>query len=160
MNANIVVLAGNLVRDPEQRFLQSGTAVCNFGIAVNRRWRNDAGEQMEEVSFFDCVAFGKTAENIAQYFKKGNSIFVEGRLKQESWDDKQTGAKRYAVKVIVATFQFTGAKTGGERAPGGQEGAPRTRQPAGAAARTDTASAPQPDAGGYDGAGEDSEVPF
>src|SRR5437870_4996318 len=105
---NIVIIKGNLTRDPEMRFTPKGTAVGEFGVAVNRKWRNEAGELQEEVSFFNVAAFGKTAETIAEYFSKGKPIIVTGRLKQESWDDKQTGAKRSAVKIILERFDFCG----------------------------------------------------
>ena len=110
MNYNKTLLAGNLTRDPEIKFTAKGSAIANFTIAHNRKWRTEAGEDKEEVSFIDCVVFGKTAENVAKFFKKGSAIFVEGRLKQESWDDKATGQKRSKLVVIVESFQFVGGK--------------------------------------------------
>ena len=110
MNYNRTLLAGNLTRDPEIKFTAKGSAIANFTIAHNRKWRTESGEDKEEVSFIDCVVFGKTAENVAKFFKKGSAIFVEGRLKQESWDDKATGQKRSKLVVIVESFQFVGGK--------------------------------------------------
>lgn len=110
MNLNKVILAGNMTRDVEAKTIASGTTVAQFGLAINRKWKNAAGEAQEEVTFLDCEAWGKTAELIAQHFGKGKPIFVEGRLKLEQWDDKQSGAKRSKVKVVVESFQFVGAK--------------------------------------------------
>lgn len=103
---NKTILMGHTTRDVELRFTPKGAAVGEFAIAVNHTWTNEAGERKEEVSFFNCVVFGKQAETLAQYVKKGDPLFLEGRLKQETWEDKQTGQKRQAVKVIVNQFQF------------------------------------------------------
>ena len=104
-----VIMVGNLTRDPELKYLGSGTAVTNFSVAVNRKWKKD-GVEKEEVSFIDCTAWARTAEGIAEHFEKGKPILVEGHLKQESWDDAQTGAKRSKLKVVVEAFQFVGGK--------------------------------------------------
>jgi single-strand DNA-binding protein len=106
MSYNEVILIGNLTRDPELRYLASGTAVAQFSLAVNRRWRDAAGNDKEEVSFIDCTAFGKTAELISQYFKKGAPMMVNGRLRQDSWDDKSTGQKRSKLGVVVEELTF------------------------------------------------------
>lgn len=107
---NKVLLMGNLTRDPALKYLQSGTALVEFGIAVNRRWKDQDGEEREEVAFVDCAAFGKTAEVIDQYFTKGKPIFIEGRLKFDQWEDKNGGGKRSKLSVIVDHFQFIGAR--------------------------------------------------
>lgn len=103
---NKVILIGNLTRDPEVKSLPKGTAVCNISMAVNRRWKNDAGEEKEEVYFADCKAFGRQAETIGQYVKKGHPLMVEGRLTREEWDDKKTGEKKSATRIMIETFQF------------------------------------------------------
>ena len=125
---NLVILKANLTRDPEVRYLQTDTAIAAFGVAVNRKWKDDAGNQKEEVSFFDVEAWGKTAETVAQWFKKGSPILITGRLKQETWDDKQTGQKRSKVKIVLSQFDFCGdtkvAGAGVQQHPAdGQEGA-------------------------------------
>ena len=107
MNYNKTILAGNLTRDPEVKFTPNGKAICSFGIAVNRKWKGADEQEKEEVFFGDCQSFGKTAEVIGQYFKKGNPIFVEGRLKTDQWDDK-----RSATRIIVDAFQFVEGKKG------------------------------------------------
>jgi single-strand DNA-binding protein len=112
MNYNKVILGGNMTRDVEMRYTPKGTAVAAFGLAINRKWRTDAGEDREEVTFVDVEAFGRTAEVIGQYFRKGNPIMVEGRLKLDQWEDKQSGSKRSKLKVIVDSFQFCGEATG------------------------------------------------
>lgn len=123
---NLVIIRGNLTRDPELRFLPKGTAIAAFGVAVNRKWTNDAGEKQEEVTFLDVDAWGKTAETIAQWFRKGSPILITGRLKQETWDDKQTGQKRSKVKIVLDRFEFCGETKGAgvqQPPPGDQDGA-------------------------------------
>lgn len=113
---NKVILVGNLTRDPQLKYLPSQTAVTEFGIATNRKWKTPSGEDRDEVMFIDCSIFGKRAEVINEFCKKGSSILIEGHLKLDSWDDKQTGAKRSKHCVIVDNFQFVGgAKKDGER---------------------------------------------
>lgn len=112
MNYNKVQIAGNLTRDPELRYTPKGTAIAKIGLAVNRVWTNEAGEKKEDVTFIDVDVFGRTAENCGQYLKKGRGVFVEGRLKLDSWDDKQTGAKRTRLGVVAESVQFIGAPSG------------------------------------------------
>ena len=112
-NFNKVMLMGHITRDLE--VWQAGSVpALNFGIAVNRKWKGSDGEAKEEVSFIDLSAFGKTAELISQYFVKGQAIFVEGRLKQDSWE--KDGEKKTRLKVVVETFQFVGSKKSGDDA--------------------------------------------
>lgn len=116
-NFNKVILAGRFSRDPELKFLPSGSALANFSLALNRTYKTDSGEQREEVCFIDITAFGKQAEVIAQHLRKGDPILVEGRLKTESWDDKQTGQKRTKMGVVLESFQFIGGEKRQEAAP-------------------------------------------
>ena len=118
---NKVLLMGNLTRDPQLKYLPSQTAVVEFGIACNRKFRTQSGEDREEVTFVDCSAFGKTAEVINQYFQKGKPIFVEGRLKYDSWEDKQGGGKRSRLTVQIENFQFIGGDRQGGGGPGGHD---------------------------------------
>jgi len=113
MNLNKVLLAGRLTRDPALKYSPKGMAICEFGVAVNRTWKSESGEKKEEVTFLDVTFFAATAEAIGQYLKKGSPIFIEGRLKLDQWDDKQTGAKRSKVGVVGESFQFVGGKEGG-----------------------------------------------
>lgn len=106
---NKVILVGNLTRDPELRYLPSGSAVCNTAIATNRRYKTQTGEQKEEVCFIDIVLFGRTAEIANQYLKKGSKVLVEGRLKLEQWND-QSGQKRSRHTVTVETLQMLDSK--------------------------------------------------
>jgi len=110
---NQVILLGNLTRDPQLKYLPSQTAVAEFGIACNRKFKTATGEDREEVTFVDCAAFGKVGEIINQYFTKGKPIFVHGRLKYDSWEDKQGGGKRSRITVVVENFQFIGGREGG-----------------------------------------------
>ena len=105
---NRVTLMGNLTRDPQIKQLPSNTTVADFGLAMNRHYKTQSGEDREEVCFIDCSAFGKQAEVIGQYCRKGKALFVEGRLKYDQWDDKTSGAKRSKVSVVVENFQFVG----------------------------------------------------
>jgi single-strand DNA-binding protein len=114
-NLNKVMLMGNLTRDPEIKYTPKGMAIASFGIAVNRVWSNEGGEKQEEVTFIDIEMFGRKAEVVGEYFTKGKPIYVEGRLKLDSWDDKNTGQKKSKLKVIGETFEFLGGKDGGEQ---------------------------------------------
>jgi single-strand DNA-binding protein len=110
---NKVILMGNLTRDPQMKYLPSQTAVVEFGLACNRRYKTQSGEQKEEVTFVDCTAFGRTGEVINQYFTKGKPIFIEGRLKYDQWEDKQGGGKRHKLTVVIESFEFVGGRDGG-----------------------------------------------
>lgn len=115
---NKVILIGNLTRDPEVKYLPKGTAVCNISMAVNRRWKNEAGDDKEDVYFADCKAFGKQAETIGQWVKKGHPLMIEGRLTREEWDDKKTGEKKSATRIMIESFQFLkGREEGAAPAP-------------------------------------------
>ncbi len=123
-NYNKIILVGNLTRDPQLSFLPSQTPVVEIGLAVNRRWRSKEGEQREETCFIDCRAYGKQAETINQYMKKGRPLLVEGRLQLDSWQS-QDGQKRSKHRVIIENFQFmggggAGGGQGGQGAQGGQ----------------------------------------
>lgn len=104
MFINRVELYGNLTRDPEVKALPSGQQVANFSIATNREWKDKDGKKQEQVEFHNCVAFGRTAEVIGQYLKKGRPMHIEGRLQTRSWDAE--GKKQYRTEVIVDRFQF------------------------------------------------------
>jgi len=120
-NYNRVLLMGNITRDIELRHLPSGMAVATIGLAVNRRWRDQATNELkEEVTFVDCEAFGKTAENISKFFAKGKPIFLEGRLRLDTWKDKTDGSNRSKLKVVVDNFEFVETRAGA--AGGGAEG--------------------------------------
>jgi single-strand DNA-binding protein len=119
---NQVILMGNLTRDPQLKFLPSQTPVAEFGLAANRKFRTQSGEDREEVLFVDCAAFGKTGELINQYFTKGKPIFIQGRLKYDSWEDKNGGGKRSKITVVVDNFQFIGGRDGGGGGGGGGGG--------------------------------------
>ena len=165
-NLNKVMLIGNLTRDPEFKILPSQTPVCEFGIAVNRTWTGQDGVKKEEVTFVDVTSFGKQAETLNKYMKKGNPIFLEGRLKLDQWE-AQDGSKRSKMRVVIESFQFlgggqqrTGGAPGGEGEYTGEESAPAPRQaaparqpyrpagrPGAAPARPAQAAAPNYDAG-------------
>ncbi len=100
-----VVLLGNLTRDPSTLTLPSGTAVCEFGLAVNRRWKDAKGQKRDEVLFMDCAAYGKPGQTMGQYLKNGNPVLVEGHLKLDRWEDDQ-GQAHSRMKTIVERFQF------------------------------------------------------
>ena len=106
MYLNKCQIFGNLTRDVELKALPSGSAVAAFGVATNRTWKDKDGTKKESAEFHNCVAFGRTAEVIAQYMKKGKPIYIEGRIQTRSWEDKDGGAKHYRTEVVVETFQF------------------------------------------------------
>jgi single-strand DNA-binding protein len=150
---NKVILVGNLTRDPELRYTPKGTAIAKIGLAVNRVWTNEAGEKKEEVTFVDVDVFGRTAENVGQYMRKGRPILIEGRLRLDQWDDKQTGQKKSKLGVVAETVQFLGSPTGGAE---GAAPAPARQRPAAAAA----AAAPAGEPVEGDGPPESDDVPF
>lgn len=121
---NQIHLMGHLTRDIEMSFLPSNMAVAKFGMAINHKWTTQGGEKKEEVCFVDCVAFGKTGEVINQYCKKGDALFVVGRLRYETWEAKD-GTKRSKHSVTVDKFQFVGGKksdaTPDKDEPGGDD---------------------------------------
>jgi len=157
---NKVLLLGNLTRDPELSYTPKGTAVAKLGLAVNRQWKTESGEEREEVTFIDVTAFGRQAEVLGQYLKKGKPLFMEGRLKLDQWDDKTTGAKRQKLSVILETFQFLNDGTPKESREDRMQRppAPRPTRPASPAARQpgDPAPAQDPDMPPV----EDDDVPF
>jgi single-strand DNA-binding protein len=123
---NKVLLMGNLTRDPQLRYLpNSQTAVCEFGLASNRKYKTSSGEDREEVLFVDCTAWGRQGEVINQWCQKGKPIFVEGHLKLDTWEDKSGGGKRSKISVVVENFQFIGGRDeaggGGGSGGGGRE---------------------------------------
>src|SRR3990167_10217440 len=122
MYLNKVFLYGNLTRDPELKALPSGSNVANFGLATNRVYKDKSGTKQESTEFHNIVAFGRTAEVIAQYCKKGRPIFVEGRITTRSWEGKEDGKKQYRTEIIVENFQFgaDGGRGGGAPSPSGQ----------------------------------------
>ena len=126
-NFNKVILAGNLTRDPELRYTPKGTAIARITLAINRKWTSETGEHKEEVTFVDIDAFAKQAETIGQYLKKGRPLLVEGRLRYETWDDKQTGQKRSKLGVVLDNFQFLDSGNRAEGIPGAAPAAPRPR---------------------------------
>ncbi|MGE5190705.1 MAG: single-stranded DNA-binding protein [Gemmatimonadota bacterium] len=113
---NRVILAGNLVRDPEIRYLPSGLSVTSFAVAVNSRYKQN-NELKEEVSYFDIVVFGKMGENCAEYLSKGRPVLVEGRLRQRRWEAE--GVKRSKIEVVADNVQFLGSPRGAGGAEGG-----------------------------------------
>jgi len=123
-NLNKVMLIGNLTRDPELRVTPKGTAICQFSLAVNRKFRDESGADREEVTYVDIEAWGKSGENIAKYCTKGRPLFVEGRLRLDQWEDKTTKEKRSRMKVVCDNFQFLGSgrAEGGAPAAAGAEG--------------------------------------
>ncbi len=122
MYLNKAILIGNLTRDPELRSLPSGIKVCSFSIATNRVWKDKNGQKQESADYHNVVVFGRQAETVAQYMKKGSSILVEGRMQTRSWDDKNSGEKKYRTEVVADRTQFGPKSSGG--GGGSSAGAP------------------------------------
>lgn len=150
---NKAFLIGNLGRDPEIRSTQSGQPVANFSIATNRRWTDRNGQRQEQTEWHNIVCFGRQAEIAGQYLQKGRQIFVEGRIQTRSWDDRQTGEKRYRTEIVCDNFQMLGQR-GDYEGGGGGYGAPDQDQDYGSGAGSG--------AGGDGGGGEadDDDIPF
>jgi single-strand DNA-binding protein len=156
---NKVILAGNLTRDPEQRFLPNGNAVATWGMALNRKWTVD-GQAREETIFVDVTAFAKTAELASQYLKKGGPLLLEGRLKLDTWDDRQTGQKRS--KLVVVAEAITFLSNGTDAAQGAQGVRPNTPEQTSRGGNRPTNQERQREQPPEDGMppAEDDEVPF
>lgn len=156
-NLNKVMLMGNLTRDIELRHTpNTNTAIAQIGLAVNRKWRTPEGETKEEVTFVDCEAWGKTAEILAQYLKKGRPVYLEGRLRLDQWQDKESGQNRSKMKVVVESFQFIDSKPG-EGGPGGAGGSGNVQTRSYAGNRAPAQSAPSGPA--HEPIGEE-DIPF
>ncbi len=156
-NFNKVYLIGNLTRDPELRVTPKGTAICQFGLAVNRQFKDESGALRDDTTFVDIEAWGKQGETISKYCTKGRPLFVEGRLKFDQWEDKTSGQKRSKLKVVLEGFQFLGSgQRDGAPAPGGE--ADQTASPE----RHAPPARPGPAAGAKPAGPEtvDDDVPF
>lgn len=112
MYLNKAIVIGNLTRDPELRSLPSGIKVCTFSLATNRVWKDKSGARQESTDYHNVVVFGRQAETVAQYMKKGSSLLVEGRIQTRSWEDKTSGEKKYRTEIVADRTQF-GPKSGG-----------------------------------------------
>ncbi len=155
-NFNKVYLMGNLTRDPEMRVTPKGTAICQFGLAISRSWKDESGQTREETAFVDIEAWGKQGEIIAKYCTKGRPLFVEGRLKFDQWEDKTSGQKRSKLKVVLENFQFIGGRGDGAQAGGAAGGEPS--EPAGGEGSSGPKGPARPPSIPKDAADED--VPF
>ena len=149
---NLLLQKGNVTRDLELRYTAKGTAVLDMGIAVNRVWYTETHEKKEEVTFTDWRAWGKQAETLVKFFRKGSPILLKGRLSQEEWEDKTTGQKRRKTLGIIEEFEFCGGQRPGAEPP---EGHPATRsRPA------PTAGSQQAQAESQTGLGDEDDIPF
>ena len=139
---NKVFLIGNLTRDPELRVTPKGTAICQFGLAVNRQYKDDTGAMRDETTFVDIEAWGKQGELVAKYLTKGSPAFVEGRLRLDQWEDNTSGQKRSRLKIVLDNVQFLGRPGGG--GGGGGQPAPAAPAPDDAAPAVEPSSVPPP----------------
>lgn len=112
-NVNKVILIGNVTRDPEVKFTSKGSAVTDIGLAINRNYTLDNGEKREETTFVDVELWGRLAEIAGEYAKKGRPVYIEGRLRMDTWEDKASGQKRSRMKVVGENLQLLGSRTGG-----------------------------------------------
>ena len=158
-NFNKVFLMGNLTRDPEQKFLPSGTPVTEFGLAVNRRWRDQSGQDREATTFVDCKSMGRQSEVLHQYLSKGRPVFIEGRLDFRAWEAKD-GTRRSKLEVFVENFQFIDGRRDSEGGGGGGGGGRPERVRGGAPARDDDQGGPARDAGSDGYLGGEEDAPF
>jgi single-strand DNA-binding protein len=150
---NKVILVGNLGRDPEVRSTPSGQSVASFSLATSRRWRDKNGNRQEETEWHNIVVWGKQAEIAGQYLKKGKQIYLEGRLQTRSWEDRQSGEKKYRTEVVCDNFQMLGQRgddMGGGGGGGGSYGGGSSYDEGGGGSS----------GGGYGGEPEDDDIPF
>jgi single-strand DNA-binding protein len=154
---NKVLLMGNLTRDPELRVTPKGTSICQFSLAINRQFKMESGETREEVIYVDVEAWGKQGETIDKYVTKGRPLYVEGRLRLDQWEDKNTKEKRSRMKVVLEQFQFlgegrgVGGSSGGPSDPGMDQTSPERHSPP---SRGGSSAKPPPSEG------LDEDVPF
>ncbi|HTX66797.1 MAG TPA: single-stranded DNA-binding protein [Opitutaceae bacterium] len=154
---NKTFLIGNLTRDPELRVTPKGTAICQFGLAVNRQYKDESGATRDETAFIDIEAWGKQGELCSKYLQKGSLAFIEGRLRFDSWEDKTSGQKRNKLKVVLENVQFLTRSGGGGGGGGGGETAAAEGGDNAAAERPPRAAAkPAPEAK----PAADDDVPF
>lgn len=165
-NVNKVLLIGRLTRDVELRYTPSGVAICDLGLALNRKYTTKDGEKREETTFVDVSVWNKQAENCAQYLSKGREVYVEGYLKMDSWEDKKSGEKRSKLKVEADNVQFLGGPDRTEQQPSRQAAEPR-REPQRQQIRRDDPNLPpsrpmRPPVETYmeGGSEEDDDLPF
>ena len=155
---NKVILVGNLGKDPEVRYTSGGQAVANLRIATSRSWTDkQSGQRKEETEWHDVEVWGKQAEQCGEYLAKGRQVYVEGRLKTDKWQDKQSGQERSKVKVVADTVRFLGGRGGGAAAGGGGRGAPAADEPPGGFEE------PEAGGGGHGGGGAGGgpdDIPF
>lgn len=144
---NKVMLIGNVTRDPEVKFTPKGSAVTDLGLAINRNYTNQSGQKVEEVTYVDVELWGRLAEIAGEYAKKGRAVYIEGRLRIDSWEDKQSGQKRNRLRVVGDNMQLlgSGGGGGGEKSSGGSAGSSRPQE------RQAPSPAPSP---------EDDDIPF
>jgi len=150
-NVNVVVITGNLTRDPELRSTGSGMAVCDMRVAVNSRRKDASGEWVDKPNYFDVTVFGGQGENCSTYLSKGRPVAVEGRLDWREWEAKDGSGKRQAVSIIANSVQFLGSRDGG-----GEGGASRFNAQSDVPADTSDFSSPEPAAVGA----SDDDIPF
>jgi len=161
---NKVFLIGNLTRDPDLRYTPGGAAVCSFGVAVNRRYTTARGEDREDTCFVDVDAWGKWGEACNTYLRKGSPVLIEGRLRLDQWEDRETGARRSKLMVVAEHGQFLGRPRSGDFDDGPPEsGPPRRRggrpEPSGDDRAADQEDAPEMPP--FEDAGDaDDDIPF
>ncbi len=153
-SVNKVLLMGNMTRDPELRYTPDGTPVCDFGLAINRQYQGRDGEKKEEVCFVDITFWRRRGEVVSEYFKKGDPIFVEGRLQLDQWETPD--GRRSKLKVIGENFEFVGSASGGAQGSGGRGAGPERGR--GRSSATDSPPARAPEDIGEDVS--DDEIPF
>ena len=128
-NLNKVMIMGNLTRDPEVKYTPKGTAVADLALAINRVYSTDAGEKREETTYVDVELWGRQAEIAGEYLRKGRPVYIEGRLKLDTWDDKQTGQKRSKMRVVGEALQLLGSREGGGGGADGEDGPRQAQRP-------------------------------
>ena len=158
---NKVILIGNLGRDPEVRNTPSGQTVASFSLATSRRWRDRDGNRQEQTEWHNIVVWGRSAEVAGQYLTKGKQIFVEGRLQTRSWEDRQSGEKKYRTEIVCENFQMLGGKGDGSGGGGGYSGGGGGGYSGGGGGYSGGSSSgdsggPAPD----DDFGDDDDIPF
>jgi single-strand DNA-binding protein len=161
-NVNVVVITGNLTKDPELRSTTGGMSVCEMRVAVNSRRKDQSGQWVDKPNYFDVVVFGAQGENCANYLSRGRPLAVEGRLDWREWEAKEGGGKRQAVQIIANSVQFLGSRDGGGGAPNGNGGGQQQQQPPQQSYSPQQSDVPadESDFGPVSTGGQEDDIPF
>lgn len=148
---NKIILVGNLGKDPEVSYTQSGTARCRFSLATGESYKNSSGERVDKTEWHNVIVWGKQGENVGKFLSKGRQVYIEGKITTRSWDDQKTGEKKYMTEINAQSVMFLGG-----RGDTGSQGGGQDRQ----RGETEQGNSQDNKSGGYDSVSDESDIPF